>query len=190
MSSVHFNLNKPVHLARRDAHFERAVELLYMQIEGFDIQERIAHAEQVLSLLKTAEKHAFFATQADVVSGREQEFLHFLRLISHNVQSIHSMMQHQSFLEAEESFLCQFLNTTPERCVLPAMHYRRRADDLHQGVWHLLRLAHSPYRELQKEARAQMNEDQRSRYEKAYHSFRDELNPDTERPADQAAAGA
>jgi hypothetical protein len=86
------------------------------------------------------------------------------------------MTQHQSHLEAEESFLCQFLSAKHDECVLPAMHYRRRADDILQGLWHLLRLAHKPYRELQQANLDSLTDEERARYKKAYQSFREEAS--------------
>jgi len=170
-----FNLNRPIHLARRDVYFERAVELLYMPTQEFDTKGRIEHVEKVIALLKTAQFHAFFATKSAGTTPHEQEFLRFVNLISHNVQSAHAMMQHQTHLEHEEGFLCQFLSATPEECALPALHYRRRADDILQGVWHLLRLAHRPYRELQKQNSEALAEAEQARYRKAYNSFRAEV---------------
>ena len=85
------------------------------------------------------------------------------------------MMQHQLHLEAEESFLCQFLNATPEQCVLPAMHYQRRAEDILQGLWNVLQLAHTAYRTLQAANLQKLTEDERARYRKAYESFRHDV---------------
>lgn len=176
MSSLHFNLNRPVHLARRDAYFERAVELLYMPVQEMDANARLSHVEKVLSLLKTAQQHAFFATRSPATPQQEHDFLHFLQLIAHNLQSAQSMTQHQSHLEGEESFLSQFLGAKPEECALPALHYRRRADDILQGLWHLLRLAHKPYRELQQRNQAMLSDSERDRYKRAYGIFREELS--------------
>ena len=175
MTSNDFNLNRPIHLARRDVYFERAVELLYLPIQELDTNARIQHIDKVLSLLKTSQFHAFLATKSAGTTEVEQDFLRFLNLISHNVQSAHAMMQHQTHLEHEEGFLCQFLSASPEECALPALHYRRRADDILQGVWHLLRLAHRPYRELQRSNSEALGAAELVRYRKAYQSFRNEV---------------
>lgn len=176
MTRNDFNLNRPIHLARRDVYFERAVELLYMPTQEFDTNQRIQHVEKVISLLKTAVSHAFLATKSAGTTNEEQDFLRFLNLVSHNVQSAHAMMQHQTHLEHEEGFLCQFLSASPEECALPALHYRRRADDILQGVWHLLRLAHRPYRELQRINTEALPPAEKKRYQRAYESFRGEVN--------------
>lgn len=174
VSAQGFSLNRPIHLARRDVYFERAVELLYTPLSEQDTDQRIHHVEKVLSLLKTARLHASFAAKAGA-DEPENHFLRFLGLIEHNVQSALSMIQHQSHLEGEEGFLCQFLSATAEECALPALHYRRRADDILQGVWHLLRLSHRPYHQLQQANVARLLDAERERYRKAYQSFRAEV---------------
>lgn len=175
MSKQHFDINRPIHLARRDVFFERAVEILYIPLQNIGTADRIKNAEVILSMLKTAETHAFFAIQSSSTVAQESDFLRFLRLIADNVKSAHAMMQHQLHLEAEESFLCQFLNATPEQCVLPAMHYQRRAEDILQGLWNVLQLAHTAYRTLQTSNQQKLTEDERARYRKAYDSFRHDV---------------
>lgn len=175
MHSLDFNLNRPVHMARRDAFFERAMDLLNAPTDALDAESRLAHMGRVLKLLEAAEHHGTFAVKSPSATEAERDFLHFIGLIRHNVQSAQAMIQHQSHFEREEGFLCQFLNAAPDECVLPAMHYRRRADDIFQGLWHLLRLAHGPYRALQQTACASLDEGERERYERAGRSAREEM---------------
>ncbi|MFH0880543.1 MAG: hypothetical protein V2A34_12575, partial [Lentisphaerota bacterium] len=80
-----------------------------------------------------------------------------------------------SHLEGEEGFLCQFLGASAEQCALPAMHYQRRAEDILQGLWHVLQLAHAPYRSLQRQNFDSMSDEERARYKLAYDSFRKEV---------------
>lgn len=175
MHSHDFNLNRPVHMARRDAFFEGAMDLLNVPTEGLETAERLTHINRVLELLTTSVRHANFAVKSVQATSREKDFLHFLELISNNVQSAQAMIQHQSHFEGEEGFLSQFLNARPEESAQPAGHYRRRADDIFQGLWHLLRLAHQPYRELRQAALATLNPSESDRYRRACESAREEL---------------
>lgn len=179
----HFDINRPVHLARRDAFFERAAELLYSPFQHLPTSQRIQHIETILALLKTAEQHAFFSIQSSDALPREHDMLRFLRLIADSVQSAHAMMQHQLHLEGEESFLCQFLGATPEQCVLPAMHYQRRSEDILQGLWNVLQLAHAAYRQLQQANQDQLSPAERERYRLAYDSFRQDAMTFSANPA-------
>lgn len=176
MSRPTHSINRPVHLARRDSFFERAVERLYLPVQDMDTRTRLAHVEQVLSLLRTAEVHARLAARGGAASSRERDFLHFLGLILRSVESAHTMMVHQAHLEAEESFLCQFLQARPEDSALPALAYRRRSEDILQGLWHVLRLAHGPYRALQDETFEAMSDSEKERYRRARESFERELS--------------
>jgi len=137
--------------------------------------ERLKRVEDVLALLRKAEAHATVTARSAKASSREHDFVHFLKLISQNVQSVQAMMQNQIHLGEEESFLCQFLDTDQEESALPAMAYGRRADDILQGIWHVLQQALTPYRTLQRENVDSMTEDERSRYDQACESVREEL---------------
>jgi hypothetical protein len=176
MHRAFINNNRPVHLARRDAFFECAVEVLYAPRHlDEDIASRLSQVEQVLSLLRRAEKHGFLTADAPTASQREHDFLHFIGLIAQNVQSAHAMMLNQMHLEEEESFLRNFLSTDNEAYTLPAMDYGRRAEDILKGLWHVLRLALAPYRTMQRENISSLDEPSHERYKKAYQSVKAEL---------------
>jgi hypothetical protein len=64
VSALHFDINRPIHLARRDAFFERAAELLYQPVAELDATARLEHVSRVLQLLSTAQQHATFATRS------------------------------------------------------------------------------------------------------------------------------
>ena len=179
MRSVDFNLNRPVHMARRDAHFERALDLLNVATQDFDTAARMAHIDRIMRLLTRAGHHAKFAVQSPQAAQQERDFLHFLALITDNVHSAQAMVRHQGHFEGEEGFLCQFLGAKPEECVLPAMHYRRRADDIFHGLWHLLRLAHRAYRNVQQAAVQGLTDSEQARYRRAYEVAVAELDTPT-----------
>ena len=175
MSVLHINKNRPVHLARRDVFFERAVDLLCMPVKNPDPVERLHHIEHIVSLLRTAEKHAFFALRPNGAAVDEENFLHFLKLISENIRSVHAMVGHQIQLESGRGFLADFLGTKPEDSVTPALHYQRRAEDILQGLWHMLRLAHAPYARLREANMESLSPDEKERYTRAEASFREEV---------------
>jgi len=175
MTRSHFNLNRPIHLARRDIFFEMSVELLCSPFHEMTTTHALRHIENVLGFLQTAERHGTTAARSPLCTDRERDFIHFLNLISQNVQSLHAMMLNQAHLGTEESFLCQFLNTNHEESALPAMAYGRRAEDILQGLWHVLHLSLAPYRTLQIDNMDNLSEGERARYERASESTRNEL---------------
>lgn len=188
MTKKPFSINRTIHLARRDAFFDRAIELLNQPFGDLDNPTRLKLTEIILQLLKTAETHAFFATRAGAMP-RESDLLRLLKLIAHNVQSLHSMLQQQADLESDEGFLCQLLGTTCEQCFLPAMQYARRADDILEGVCQILQLTHSTYRGMMQAARDSMSPEEQERYKHAYNCFRQEVTSKYS-PPQRPVAGA
>ncbi len=144
---------------------------------------RLQHIEQVAALLKTAEMHAFFALRSVEASVEEESFLHFLKLTHDNVRSIHAMIRHQLQLESGGGFLSDFLGTTPSEAVLPAQHCQRRANDILQGLWHLLREAQASYTKLREQNLEALSEPERARYDLAHASFHDEVQARYELPS-------
>jgi hypothetical protein len=169
---VHFDLNRPVHLARRDAFFERAVEMLGRPLDGLDAATRLRRVQAIRASLEKARNHAAFAERSPRSIRHEQEFLRFLGLMLVNVDSAQAMIEHEGHLKRDESFLCHFLGVTQEQSALPALHYQRRSEDIHQGLWHLLRLAQGPYAALRRTNLEDMEREERDRYHRAYTSFR------------------
>lgn len=174
MAQVHAHLNRPVHLARRDVLFERAVELLGLPLTTQDTATRLQNAGVILACLRKAREHAFFAMRSELRDARESDFLRFLELVTDHVVSSHAMIQHQIHLEQEESFLCQFLGVDRQQSRFPAMHYQRRSEDIHHELWHLFGLAQPPYASLRQANVDAMTDEERARYQRAYKSFREE----------------
>ena len=166
-----FTLNRPIHLARRDVHFEHASNCINTPIQKLNTQDRIQHIEQILYHLHRAEEHAFLAARSPATPPREHDFSRFLRLLQNNVASIRTMLSHHQELDGAESFLCQFLNVNQHEQLLPAMQYQRRSEDLLEGLWQLLQLAHMPYRRLKQTTLDSLPEDDRKRYLLAFDCF-------------------
>ena len=175
LNNFHLNVNRPVHLARLDACYENAVELLNRPIHNLDLRERIRHTECALDMFKTAAHHARFAGRSPQASPQEADFLRFLQLIIDQVESLLAMTQQQTHFVLEECFLGQFLKAQPEQLQLLPGHYQRRAEDIQDGVCHLLQLAYPPYHTLYQTNLQTLSEAERSRYNLAYESFREDL---------------
>lgn len=191
MSALSANTNRPVHLARRDAAYERAVTMLYMPVSDLHIDTRVRHLEQVIELLRYAVHCAREAIRHTTPIEREKDFLHFLQLILQNVETVHALMRNQAHLEEKEhNFLARFLGAHQDHAALSAINYRRRADDMLQGLWQVLRMSHGPYQEQQALGKAAMSEDESRRYRLAYESFDKRLEKRCGMPEDLNQAHA
>ncbi len=170
-------LNRPVHLALRDACAERAVELLSQPIHHIDTANRAMLVERIIALLRTAALHARLAARSERAGEQERDFLHFLLLTLQHVESVYALIQNQADMESREhGFLTKFLGVSADEVTLTALNYRRRAEDMLEGLWHVLRLSGAPYRVLQQTNLAEMSESDRERYRRARESYRAELD--------------
>lgn len=150
------------------------MDLLSHPIDDLSPDGRLLHVSQIQAALGKSRDHAFFASRSPRAQRREIEFHHFLELKLENVGSAIAMIQHQIELEQEEGFLRTFLQTTAQEARMPAQQYRRRADDILEGLWHMLRMAHSTYYALHQASLAALTEDEQARYHRAHASFREE----------------
>ncbi len=175
--------NRPVHLARRDAFFTRALELLCIPFQQIALQQRLENVTSVLACLQMSRKHAFFASQYESAMPAEEDLVHFLDLKIENVDSLAAMLQHQAHLEAETNVLSSFLGITHEQSLLPAFHYQRRAEDILQGVWHLIGQVQSPFQHLRKACIDSLSDAEKKRYERALLHFEQEARAKYRTPA-------
>jgi len=168
-----YDTNRPVYLARRDAGVERAVELLSQPTSHLPTAARIAHVENVIALLRTASHHARLAARSRRAGEAERDFLRFLALTLQQVESVHALIQQQAHLESKEhGFLSKFLEVSADEVTLSAINFQRRAEDLLEGLWQVLRMSSTPYRRLQHDNLKELSLDERERYDRAIASFR------------------
>ena len=176
MAGGYQDLNRPVHLARRDACVEHVVELLYAPRGGAGIRERLRQSDRIVRLIDGARRHAILAMRSNRAPENERAFERFLRLVLENARSVHTLMENQSHIELEDhSFLAQLLGEEQEEALLSALHCRRSAEDMLMGLAQILRMAHGPYRVLQQENVAALRGDDQLRYTQARKSFLDQL---------------
>jgi hypothetical protein len=174
-NTSHLHMNRPVHLARRDAYYEAAVELLNRPLHGLDLRERVRQAERALALFKTAAHHARFAGRSPQALPQEADFLRFMQLVIDQIGSLLAMTQQQTHFLLEECFLGQFLKAQPEQLQLMPGHYQRRAEDIQEGLCHLLQMAYQPHHDLYEADMNGLTPEERARYNQAYGSFREDL---------------
>jgi len=183
MDQVYGHLNRPVHLARRNAFLERAVELLFNPLDHLSAPAQIDVIDDIAGLLKGSKQHAFFATRSNQALPLEKDLIHFLDLMAESVDAAEAMLQHRQHLEQDEGFLCQFLHAAAEQAILPAVHYQRRAQDILHGLRHMLQLSQAAYHELRQKNMDTLDGTDRERYELAYSSAREEASTRFRSPA-------
>lgn len=168
----HFELNRPVHLARRDVYFENASDLLFIQEHrNYEPYLRSADYEEILFSLRISCEHARYSINHPDTSGKDEQFSHFVNLLAGNVKAVLSMINLKGMVEDARDSSFGFLGVNEASAGLQAEEYQRRANDILRSIQSTLNLAEVPFSELKQENRAASTEDENMRYEKARDHF-------------------
>ena len=167
----HFELNRPVHLARRDISFEKAIDLISSQQPAFGEGPDVEHYEEVLFLLRTARQHARFAIRNAGRNSHDEQFSLFINLLAGNVKAVLSMINLKGMVERTRGSSFSFLGVNEASAGLQAEEYQHRANDIVRSMQNTLRLAEEPFEKLKTENQASFSKEETLRYEKARGHF-------------------
>lgn len=166
----HFELNRPIHLARRDIYFEKAVELISsQQLHGGDL--RIEDFEEILFMLRTAREHARFSIRNADNSENDEQFSRFINLMAGNIKSVLAMLNLKQMVENGQEATFGFLGGNEASVGLQAEEYLRRANDIVRSIQSTLKLAQEPFENLKAENREMATDEENERYNKAREHF-------------------
>ncbi len=167
----HFELNRPVHLARRDVYFEKAVELIIAQLQQPVGELEIETCEKILFMLRTARQHARFSIRNVGKNGYNEQFSLFINLLAGNVKAVLSMINLAGMVENSQSSSFGFLGVNQASAGLQAEEYHRRASDIVRSMQSTLKLAHEPFENLKAKNREAAKDEENIRYHKAREHF-------------------
>src|SRR2546425_678421 len=98
-------LNRPVHLAGRDAYYEGAVKLLQGDLMNYPVGDRLEKCRHITYLLQLAHEHAAFALRGLDSSREEKLFVQFLELLLDSAQALQVMTKHENLLVSDRELL-------------------------------------------------------------------------------------
>ncbi len=165
------SMNRPVHLARRDQFYEKALELLGEGSFSEPLSERVWRVEKLINNLKSAYKEGLYAQRGIECGVNERNFLKVLELILDSAKAVQAMVSHENLLEEDKSFLNQFLGQSLDEINEDENTYRKRAEDILKGVQGLTRTVHSAFEKVRKENLKSLSKECQQRYEKTISSF-------------------
>ncbi|HBO87368.1 MAG TPA: hypothetical protein DD620_01270 [Verrucomicrobia bacterium] len=166
MASInHFKQNHPVHLARRDAYFEAAVHALRKGAHPSSTVLEEGCYTETLFLLRVARLHARFSVRSPDVSEADEQFAHFVDLLTGSVKAILSMLDLRKMILKEQSF--SFLGSNQATIGLQAEEYQRRAVELVRALLSTLALAEDSFESLKQKNTSSLDEGGRERYSRA-----------------------
>jgi hypothetical protein len=183
MSADPFHLNRPVHLARRDVFYGKAVERIRVLSSQKLPADQSKTAEQALYLLREARRHAEVANLSEKTSAQSRLFVSFMDTVVDNTQSIGRMLRRQIGVDAADNPLDQFLNSGDTGAKMSG-HYRRCAAHILKGLLLVLQQAEKPFLALQQTSLAKMTVVDKARYEKAYKHFDELADGEAEKAAE------
>jgi hypothetical protein len=183
MSADPFHLNRPVHLARRDVFYEKAVALTKKIPAQKSISEQLKIADQALYLLREARRHAEAANLSEKTSTQSRLFVSFMNIVVDNTLSITRMLRRQICANAQDNPLDGFIGSTGTGAKTSG-YYRRCAVLILKGLLGMLQQAEKPFQALRQTSLAKMSVVDKVRYEKARKHFEGLADGEAEKAAE------
>lgn len=183
MSADPFHLNRPVHLARRDVFYEKAVVLIRKLPSQKSLPEQRKTAEQALYLLREARRHAEAANLSEKTSIQSRLFVNFMDVVVDNTLSVTRMIRRQTEAEAPDNPLDGFVSSSGISSKLGG-NYRRCAVLILKGLLNAIQQADKPFTALRQTSLAKMSIVDKARYERAQRHFEELADSEAERAAE------
>jgi hypothetical protein len=183
MSADPFHLNRPVHLARRDVFYEKAVALIKKLPSQKPISEQLKTADQALYLLREARRHAEAANLSEKTSTQSRLFVSFMDIVVDNTLSITRMIRRQIGAEAPDNPLDGFIGSANTSTKIGG-NYRRSGALILKGLLNVLQQADKPFQALRQTSLAKMSVVDKARYEKAQRHFEELADGEAEKAAE------
>lgn len=160
-----YDLNRPVHLGRRDVLMEKAMELFPECLKAHPVKKRLAQIDAVLYFLHAALEPAIMAAKSARADPVENSVIMFLRLVFSYLNGARALMSHESQMDNTSSPLWKFLHREGKA---KFTGFARSSEQLLQDVAHLFHMGEAPFRDLQKKANAALSPEELGRYQRAY----------------------
>ena len=183
MSADPFHLNRPVHLARRDVFYEKAVTLVKKLPAQKSISEQLKTADQALYLLREARRHAEAANLSEKTSTQSRLFVSFMDTVVDNTLSITRMLRRQINADSTDNPLDGFIGSTGPGAKMSG-YYRRCGVLILKGLLSTLQQAEKPFQALRQTSLAKMSVVDKARYEKAQKHFEETADGEAEKAAE------
>lgn len=167
------SLNRPVHLAGRDAYYEHAVKLLQGELMNYEIGDRLRKCRTITRVLELANEHADFALRGFNSCREEKLFIQFLRLLLDSAKALQVMTKHEYLLVSDREFLREFFGQQFEVIDRSAAEHGQLARNILKETVQLIQMASGSFDRLREKNLGELAKgDGRDRYQRAYESFR------------------
>lgn len=168
---VNVTMNRAVHLARRDKHYEKALNLLSADFDKEPLSQRVWRVENLIQNLESASQEAFYALRGAEADNEEQYFLKVLELVLDTAWAVQAMVRHENLLEEEKSFLNQFLGESLDKIMQAERTYKDMGKDILVSIRELTLSAQKAFEKVREKNMKGLNAEERARYDKTVASL-------------------
>lgn len=168
-----YDLNRPVHLARSNAFFEKARKLFRECVGKMPPKRCIQFIDGSLYYLQSALEHATLAAKSTRANPLEESFAAFTRMMVICIYSARLLLDNELQLNDHKSPLWRFLHRHGK--TTEAVKFARSGEQLLEDVAHLFKVSQEPFEELQQTLLEGMTNEERERYKLAYDGLRNHL---------------
>lgn len=175
MKNFVYNMNRSVHLARRDAFLEKALEHFDECRGDIPFKKQMEKMDATLYCLQGAVDHGAMTLKATKKTAHNDALLLFTRMVLFELYSVRIIMENESQLKNQKSPLRQFLQHN-DNINDATTSFARSGEQLLQDVANLLEMAKEPFLTTKQTLIEQMEEDERSRYQRAYEGLKKHLS--------------
>lgn len=176
MTAPIYDLNRPVHLGRRDVFVETAMELFRDSGRDLPAKKRFQRIDAVVYYLQSALEHATLAAKVAHPHPLENVFIHYIRAVLFYLYSARVILENEFRLKDAAGPLRRFLNPGAEaESGLNLTH----GEQILQDVTRLFALAAEPFQNLRKTLVAALDDQAKARYTLAYENLRAHVGADS-----------
>ena len=164
------DLNRPIHLGRRDAFMERAAEMFRKCLQESSAAKRAQHADATLYYLHSAFEHSVLASKSGKALPDEESMILVLRTLMFYLHAVIAVMENESQFRNRESRLWRFLMAHVKEHAAEDMTLG--GAQLLRDVAHFFDLVEAPYLRLRQDILKSMSAQDKSRYENARQTLK------------------
>lgn len=164
-----YDINRPVHLGRRDFFLEKVNKLLQQCLADKFDGNMLHHIDLTLYFLQAAFEHSMLAANSAHADPLEKSLITLLKHILLHLHSARTIVanEHQSKNKNPHN---HFLNH--HSSIEQENNVTKSSKDILGDVFKTFGMAEEPFRSLQQKIIGSMNENDRNRYKRAYESLK------------------
>jgi len=177
MNAATYNMNRPVHLGRRDVFLEQASKIFHRYLKEKLGKNWIQKFEISAYYLQSALEHSVFAAKSTNTIPMEKSLILLIRMILLYLHSALTIIENESQLKNKKSPLWMFLHLNGNDDI--SSDFARSKEQLLGDVSLLFRMIEEPCRNLQKSLIENMTEQDRARYTRSYENLKTHVSSRT-----------